>query len=128
MPEERLIFVFGAVSGFLSVAMGAFAAHGLRGTLDERLQHAFETGVHYQMLHSIVLIVVGLAIEHWGRHWALVYASWSFVLGIVLFSGSLYLIALTPMKWPGPITPVGGLAFMAGWALLALGIWQNTNS
>jgi uncharacterized membrane protein YgdD (TMEM256/DUF423 family) len=123
----RLIFVFGAASGFISVALGAFAAHGLRGALDERLRHAFETGVHYQMLHSIVLIVVGLAIEHWGRHWALVYASWAFALGIVLFSGSLYVLALTSMKWLGPITPVGGLAFMAGWALLALGIWQNTN-
>ncbi|HKI74707.1 MAG TPA: DUF423 domain-containing protein [Pseudomonadales bacterium] len=122
----RLIFIFGAASGLVSVVLGAFAAHGLRGTIDERLEHAFETGVHYQMMHSIVLIVVGLMIEHWGKHWALVWSSWSFALGIVMFSGSLYLLALTSMKWPGPVTPLGGLAFIVGWGLLTVAIWQNT--
>lgn len=122
----RLIFTFGALSGLVSVVLGAFAAHGLRGQLDERLEHAFETGVHYQMVHSVVLLIVGLMVEHWGRHWALDSAAWSFVAGILLFSGSLYLLALTGMKWLGPITPIGGLAFIVGWALLAIGIWQNT--
>ena len=122
----RLIFVFGAASGLVSVVLGAFAAHGLKGRIDERLVHAFETGVHYQMIHSVMLIVVGLLTLHWGKHWALVYASWGFVLGIVLFSGSLYLLALTQMKWIGPVTPLGGLAFIIGWALLAVGTWQNT--
>ena len=122
----RLIFTFAAASGLVSVVLGAFAAHGLRGQLDERLEHAFETGVHYQMIHSVVLLIVGLMVEHWGRHWALSSAAWSFVAGIFLFSGSLYLLALTGMKWLGPITPIGGLAFIVGWGLLAVGIWQNT--
>ena len=93
----RLLFAFGALSGLVSVVLGAFAAHGLRGKLAPELEHAFETGVHYQMMHSIAMLVTGCLIMHWGRHWALVSASWSFALGIVLFSGSLYLLALTGM-------------------------------
>ena len=122
----RLLFTFGALSGLVSVVLGAFAAHGLRGKLAPELEHAFETGVHYQMMHSIAILVTGSMIMHWGRHWALVSASWSFALGILLFSGSLYLLALTGMRWLGPVTPVGGLAFIVGWGLLAIGIWQNT--
>ena len=122
----RLIFAFGGLSGLLSVVLGAFAAHGLRGKIDPNLEHAFETGVHYQMMHSIALLVVGLMMEHWGRHWALTSASWAFALGIILFSGSIYLLTLTSMKWPGPVTPVGGLLFIIGWGLLTVGIWQNT--
>jgi len=123
----KLIFAFGALSGLASVALGAFGAHALRGSLDERMQHVFETGVHYQMTHSIALILTCVMIEHWGRHWALVSASWGFVAGILLFSGSLYLLALTGIKWLGPVTPLGGLAFIVGWALLTVGIWQNTS-
>lgn len=122
----RFIFAFGALSGLVSVVLGAFAAHGLRGTVDERSLHAFETGVHYQMMHSVVLIVVGLMIEHWGKHWALTSASVAFALGIVLFSGSLYMLTLAPMRWLGPVTPLGGLAFIVGWGLLTVGTWQNT--
>ena len=122
----RLVFAFGGLSGLLSVVLGAFAAHGLRGKIDPNLAHAFETGVHYQMMHSIALLVVGLMLEHWGRHWALLAASWSFALGILLFSGSLYLLTLTSMKWLGPVTPIGGLFFIVGWGLLTVGIWQNT--
>lgn len=122
----RLIFVFGAASGGMSVILGAFAAHGLRGKLAPNLEHAFETGVHYQMMHSLALIVVGLMIEHWGRDWALVAAAWSFALGIILFSGSLYLLPIPSMRWLGPVTPVGGLALIVGWGLLTAGIWQNT--
>ncbi|MCB1691289.1 MAG: DUF423 domain-containing protein [Pseudomonadales bacterium] len=122
----KLAFAFAAVSGMISVILGAFAAHGLRGTLEERLAHAFETGVTYQMTHSLALLAVCAMIEIWGRHWALVGAVWSFVLGILLFSGSLYLLAVTGMKWLGPVTPLGGLAFIVGWALVTIGIWQNT--
>lgn len=122
----KLAFAFAAFSGLTAVVLGAFASHGLRGALEARLLHAFETGVTYQMSHSIVLLVVLVLIEQWGKHWALVYASGFYVAGILLFSGSLYLLALTGMKWLGPVTPIGGLALIVGWALLLVGIWQNT--
>lgn len=109
----------------LGVVLGAFGSHALRGRLDERLQHAFETGVNYQVSHSLVLLFVCLAAAHWGKHWALTASSVSFAAGIVLFSGSLYLLALTGIKWIGPVTPLGGLALILGWGLLAVGIWQN---
>ena len=125
MPNLALMFA--AVSGFLSVGLGAFAAHGLRGSLEPRMLSAFETGVSYQLQHSLALLFVGLLSLVWGRHWALDYASYGFMLGIVLFSGSLYLLALTGWKWPGPITPLGGLALLGGWALLSVGIWQKTS-
>jgi uncharacterized membrane protein YgdD (TMEM256/DUF423 family) len=121
----KLIFAFAALSGLASVVLGAFGSHALRSSLDERLQHAFETAVSYQMSHSIALVLVCVLIEQWGRHWALTWASWAFTAGIVLFCGSLYLLALTGLKWPGPVTPVGGLAFIVGWGLLVIGIWKN---
>lgn len=119
----RFVVTFAAISGLLSVVLGAFASHGLRDRLDERLLHAFETGVTYQMSHSLALLVTALIIEQWGRHWALDGALAGFITGIVLFSGSLYLLALSDMKWLGPITPLGGLAFIVGWGLLAIGVW-----
>ena len=120
----KLVFIFAGLSGFLAVALGAFAAHGLRGKLDDRLMHAFETGVSYQISHTLVLILCCVMIEQWGKHWSLEYAAYSFALGIVFFSGSLYLLAVTGMKWLGPVTPIGGLFFMIGWLLLTVGIWQ----
>jgi uncharacterized membrane protein YgdD (TMEM256/DUF423 family) len=121
----KLIFIFAALSAMVSVMMGAFASHALRGTLTDRMQHAFETAVAYQLNHSLALLLVCLLIDRWGRHWALMSASWAFVTGICLFSGSLYLLALTDMKWLGPITPIGGAAFIVGWGLLVVGIWQQ---
>lgn len=120
-------FLFAAVSGLLSVGLGAFAAHGLRGRLDTRLMNVFETGVSYQFTHTLALFGVCILMTLWERHWALIYASYAFMLGIILFSGSLYLLALTHMKWPGPITPLGGLLFMVGWALLAVATWQKAS-
>ena len=121
---HKLIFAFAAFSGLASVVLGAFASHGLK-QLPAPTLHAFETGVHYQMSHSLVLLVTCVLLELWGRHWALVYASYAFVFGIILFSGSLYLLALTGMKWLGPVTPLGGLGLIAGWLLLLVGIWRN---
>lgn len=120
----RMLFAVAALSGLMSVVLGAFASHGLRGRLDDGLLRAFETGVTYQMTHSLVLLVTALAIERWGAHWALSSAAAAFATGIVLFSGSLYLLALTGMKWLGPVTPIGGLFLIVGWALLAYGAWQ----
>ncbi|MBL4679850.1 MAG: DUF423 domain-containing protein [Pseudomonadales bacterium] len=123
----KVIFIFAGISGLVSVVLGAFGAHGLRGKLDERMMHAFETGVNYQMTHTLALLICCLFIQQWGKHWSLEYAAYSFTLGIFLFSGSLYLLAMTGMKWLGPITPIGGLCLIIGWCFLTIGIWRNNS-
>lgn len=122
----KFIFIFAGFSGLVSVVFGAFGAHALRDKLDERLLHAFEIGVNYQMSHTLALLSCCLMIQHWGKHWSLEYATYAFALGIVLFSGSLYLLALTGVKWLGPVTPLGGLCLVVGWCLLTIGIWQHS--
>lgn len=124
----KIIFTFAGISGLVGVALGAFGAHALRDKLSERLMHAFETGVSYQISHTLVLIFCCIMIEQWGRHWALEYAAVAFTAGIVLFSGSLYLISILDVAWLGPATPLGGLCFILGWAFLTIGIWQNSIS
>lgn len=114
----RLFFVLGSLLAGLAVALGAFAAHGLRGTLNAADLATFETAVRYQMYHALALLAVAGAVARWGAPTA-VAAGWLFTVGIALFSGSLYLLVLTGPRWLGAITPLGGVAFLAGWALLA---------
>ncbi len=121
----KSLLLFASLSGLVSVALGAFGAHGLRGQIDDSLLHAFETGVNYQMMHSLSLLAVCLLIIEWGDKVSLQVAGIGFVLGILLFSGSLYGLALTGMKWLGPVTPLGGLAFMVGWTALVIGVWNQ---
>jgi len=118
MTPERLFFTLGAVLAGLAVGFGAFGAHGLRGTLDANDLATFEVGVRYQMYHALALVVVAWAASR-GESAAVIWAGWLFVAGIVLFSGSLYFLVLTGPRWLGAITPLGGTAFLAGWALLA---------
>jgi len=115
----KFLYVFAALAGLLAVVLGAFGSHALRGRLDDRLQHAFETGVTYQMTHALALLGVCLLATHFGARTPLLVAGCGFAGGIVLFSGSLYLLALTGMKWLGPVTPLGGLFMIVGWAALA---------
>ena len=118
MTVERLFFALGAASAFIAVALGAFAAHGLKARLGADLLATFETGVRYQMFHALGLLAVAWACTRWPG--ALVQASgWLFVAGTVLFSGSLYALALSGVRGLGLITPFGGLAFLAGWLCLA---------
>jgi uncharacterized membrane protein YgdD (TMEM256/DUF423 family) len=121
----KLVLLFAAISGFLSVGFGAFAAHGLRGRLDPKLMNAFETGVTYQMSHTLALLIIGLLMLLWDRHLALQGASYAFMAGILLFSGSLYVLALSGWSWLGPITPLGGLGFLVGWSLLGVAVWKK---
>ena len=118
MTVERLFFGLGAASAFIAVALGAFAAHGLKARLGADLLAAFETGVRYQMFHALALLAVAWACTRWPGE--LVSASgWLFVAGTVLFSGSLYALALSGVRGLGMVTPFGGLAFLSGWLCLA---------
>ena len=102
------------------MALGAFAAHGLKSTLAPDLLAAFETGARYQMYHAFALFAAALGWARWQTR-PFVIGGGLFVAGIVIFSGSLYLLALTGTRWLGAITPLGGLAFLAGWLCLAWG-------
>lgn len=108
------LLAMGALNGGIAVAAGAFGAHGLKDRLSQHSMEVFETGVRYQMYHALAILACAVIATSGART-----AGWLFQAGIVLFSGSLYLLALTETKWLGAVTPVGGLAFLAGWAALA---------
>jgi uncharacterized membrane protein YgdD (TMEM256/DUF423 family) len=114
---DRTFMWIGALAAFIGVAFGAFGAHGLRGRLSAESLNVFETGVRYQMYHAFALFVVAIALARFGG-WSVRAAGWMFTFGIVIFSGSLYALALTGVRTFGAITPIGGLAFLAGWGLL----------
>jgi uncharacterized membrane protein YgdD (TMEM256/DUF423 family) len=121
---ERLFFALGCAAGFLAVGLGAFGAHALKARLSPELLSTFEVGVRYQMYHALALLAVGWACTRWPG--AAVNASgWLFVAGIVLFSGSLYVLSLTGVRWLGAIAPIGGAAFLAGWLCLAWAAWKG---
>ena len=115
----RAAIVTGATLAMLAVIIGAFAAHGLKQMLDPHDLAIFETAARYQMYHAIALLIVGIlaSMPQFSTRW-LKLAAIGFVLGIVLFSGSLYLLALSGIRWLGAITPLGGVAFIFGWLLL----------
>ncbi len=122
---DRLFMVIAALSGALSVALGAFGAHGLEARLSAEFLRTFETGVRYQFYHTLALLAVVVAIGRWPSSSLPVIAGWLFIAGIVVFSGSLYLLVMTGTRWLGAITPIGGVAFIAGWLLLALAAWRS---
>jgi uncharacterized membrane protein YgdD (TMEM256/DUF423 family) len=117
----------GALNAAIAVAAGAFAAHGLRDRLAARALDVFETGARYQMYHAIALVLAGLVASYasGGAARGAVIAGWLFQAGIVLFSGSLYALALTDVGALGAVTPLGGLAFLAGWLWLAWTAWRG---
>ena len=117
---DRTFLLIGAVFNFLGVAAGAFGAHALRSRLSADMLSVFETGVRYQMYHGFAILLVALLIGHAGSARLLVISGWSFVAGILLFSGSLYALTLTDVRVLGAITPLGGLLFLLGWGCLAL--------
>jgi uncharacterized membrane protein YgdD (TMEM256/DUF423 family) len=122
---ERTFFILASLLGGLSVALGAFGAHALRDRLDPGLLANYQTGVTYQFYHVLALFAVVMAIGRWPTSSLPTWAGWLFVVGIVVFSGSLYLMAFTGQRWLGAITPIGGVAFIAGWLLLAWTAWRG---
>jgi uncharacterized membrane protein YgdD (TMEM256/DUF423 family) len=124
---DRVFVSLGGLSGCLAVAAGAFAAHALRERLAADLLDVFQTGATYQMYHALALVGVGILLSRFsvgGSTW-LAAAGWLFVGGTLLFSGSLYALALSGARWLGAITPIGGVAFLLGWLALAIGIWRD---
>ena len=123
---DRLFVTIAALSSFIAVAAGAFGAHSLRDRLSADALQVFQTGVTYQMYHALALLGVSILLSRFsvdGSAW-LTAAGWLFIGGTVLFSGSLYLLALPGTTWLGAITPLGGVAFLLGWLALAIGIWR----
>ena len=121
---DRLFLIIGALSGFIAVAAGAFGAHALKARLAPDLLVVFDTAARYQMYHALALLALAWASARWpGR--AMQAAGGSFVVGTVLFCGSLYALALTGARWLGALAPVGGAGLLLGWALLAWAAWRT---
>ena len=118
------ILIAGALLMALAVLLGAFGAHALKSSLTSQMLAIYHTGVEYQFYHSLGLLLIGLTGYHVQSGW-LSRAGILLIAGIVLFSGSLYLISLTGVKGIGMITPIGGLSFVAGWICLAIGLWKR---
>ncbi len=116
----HMFFLVGACLAFVAVAGGAFGAHFLKSILSERALEVFETSVRYHMFHALALCLVGIRIDQTHSVWS-IRAGYLFIIGVVLFSGSLYLLSLLDLRWLGAITPLGGVAFLAGWGCLVIG-------
>ncbi|MBM7645422.1 uncharacterized membrane protein YgdD (TMEM256/DUF423 family) [Scopulibacillus daqui] len=119
---SKLFIILGSALAFLSVALGAFGAHILKAKIGEQHLSVFETGVQYQMMHAIGLIIVGILsmTAFQGQSSLLNWAGWIMLIGIILFSGSLYMLSTTQISAFGPITPIGGVAFLVSWLLVII--------
>jgi uncharacterized membrane protein YgdD (TMEM256/DUF423 family) len=120
----RIVLTLGAVAALLGVALGAFGAHALRARLGERLLGTWETAVQYHLVHALGLLVVGLMLLHAGPSSLLRWSAGLMLAGMVLFSGSLYLLCLSGVRWLGAITPLGGTALLVAWLLFAVAAWR----
>jgi len=121
----KLFITTAALSGMLAVMLGAFGAHALKGRLDDYALSVFQTAVQYHFYHTLALLAVGILVLSQGDSALLRSSGWLFVLGLILFSGSLYILSFTGLRWLGAITPLGGLAFIAAWACLAAAAWKS---
>lgn len=122
---QRVWMTVGAVMTMLSVAIGAFGAHMLKEKIGPDAIAVYETGVQYHMIHAVALLIVGLTAGQLGVSSKLKWAARLLFIGIIVFSGSLYVLSITGIKVLGAITPLGGVAFIAGWLLFALDVWQR---
>lgn len=116
----KLFVILGAVHAFLAVALGAFGAHGLEGKLTEKYMENWKTATNYQMFHAIGLLIIGILAGKLPMSTLISTSGWLFFIGIILFSGSLYVLSLTKISLLGAITPFGGLAFLIGWVLVII--------
>jgi uncharacterized membrane protein YgdD (TMEM256/DUF423 family) len=117
----KIVFLFAAFAGALGVVLGAFGAHSLRGSIEPRLMETFQTAVQYQLIHALALLMVSLTMGWLGQSLSFEISAYAFMAGVILFSGSLYGLVFTDMKWLGPVTPLGGLCLIVGWLALLVG-------
>ncbi len=120
----KTFLIIGAINALLSVVLGAFAAHGLKNKLDQHYLNVFQTGVEYQFYHALGLILIGIVCMQWLPNGFLKSSGWVMLFGIVIFSGSLYILSITQIRWMGAITPIGGLSFIIAWALFIVGVMK----
>jgi uncharacterized membrane protein YgdD (TMEM256/DUF423 family) len=120
----KLFITLASLSAMLAVVFGAFGAHALKGRLDDYAMGVFQTAVQYHFYHSLALLAVGVIALSQPQTALLRSSGWLFIVGMVVFSGSLYLLSVSGLRWLGAITPLGGLAFIAGWACLAAASWK----
>jgi len=123
--SQRRLLMAGSANMFLAVALGAFGAHGLKAFLPPDLMAVFHTANQYHVYHALGLLATALALGLFPGSRALRLSGWCLLAGLVIFSGSLYVLSLTGQRWIGAITPVGGMAFLAGWLLFAAGVWNG---
>jgi len=116
----KLFIIIGAVNAFLAVALGAFGAHGLEGRVEPKYLEIWKTGVTYQMFHAIGILIVGVLLGNLPATSLLSWSGWLMLIGVVLFSGSLYVMTLTKISILGAITPLGGVSFLVAWVLLII--------
>ena len=121
---SQRFLMLGSILAGLGVAAGAFGAHALKEILDVPMLQAFETATRYVMYHAFGLCIVSWAIDRYPEQ-GLEKSGWFFIAGILLFSGSLYVVSLAGIRWMGAVTPIGGLAFMIGWLFLGWGVWRD---
>ncbi|OIJ21832.1 hypothetical protein BKP45_03815 [Anaerobacillus alkalidiazotrophicus] len=115
----KLFLLIGSINMAIAVGLGAFGAHGLQPKLTEKMFNIYQTGVQYHMIHAVAIILVAIISDRLGDPTILSWAGWSFVLGVIFFSGSLYVLSISGVKILGAITPIGGILFIVGWMLLA---------
>lgn len=125
MHDAKLFLILGALAAALGVVLGAFGAHGLKERLPSDALAVYQTGVQYHLYHALGLLVVGLAAWQLTGSGLLKWAAWLMLAGIVLFSGSLYVLSVSGLRWLGAITPFGGLAFIVAWLAFAAAVWRS---
>lgn len=120
----KLFIILGALNAFLTVALGAFGAHALEGKIPDKYIETWQTGVQYQMFHTLGLFVVAFVMDKLPQTNLLTWAGWLMLIGILLFSGSLYVLSLTQIKVLGAITPLGGVSFLIAWILMVVAVFK----
>ncbi len=122
---QKLFLIIGSIAMAFAVGLGAFGAHGLKEILTDEMLDIFETGVKYHFYHAIGLLVIALVAQLIPNSSLLQWSGWLMLAGIIIFSGSLYVLSISGIRWMGAITPIGGLCFILAWILLAIASWQN---
>lgn len=122
----KLFLILGGINAALVVMLGAFGAHGLKARISADMLAVYQTGVHYHLFHALGLLAVGLVASQIADSVWLKWSGWLMLLGIILFSGSLYVLSVSGLRWLGMVTPFGGLAFIAAWIVFVIAIAKST--